>query len=51
MNLKSFFLAKGFVALAAIFVVSYANAQDVELATNLGFEDPIGNVGEETPGQ
>ena len=50
MNLKSFFSAlcpvKGFVALAAIFIVSYANAQDVELATNLGFEDPIGQVGD-----
>ena len=42
---------KSFVAVAAILFASHANAQDVELATNLGFEDPIGKIGDETPGQ
>ena len=44
---------KSFVAVAAILFASHANAQDVELATNLGFEDQeaIGGVGDETPGQ
>ena len=44
-------LLKSFVAVAAILVVSHANAQDVELATNLGFEDPIGMPGDTAPGQ
>lgn len=44
-------LVRGFVAVAAILFASHANAQDVELATNLGFEDPIGGIGDTTPDQ
>ena len=35
-------VAKSFAIAAAILCASHANAQNVELATNLGFEDPIG---------
>ena len=44
-------LLKSFAVAAAISCTSQANAQDVELATNLGFEDPVGAVGDMTPDQ
>ena len=42
---------KSFAVATAMLCASQANAQNVELATNLGFEDPIGMEGEDTPGQ
>ena len=39
-------VAKSFAIAAAILCASHANAQNVELATNLGFEDPIGADGD-----
>ena len=42
---------KSFAVVAAILCTSHVNAQDVELATNLSFEDPIGMEGELTPDQ
>jgi len=49
MNLPN--LARSFAVVAAMLCVSHANAQNVELATNLSFEDPIGMVGEDIPDQ
>ena len=39
-------VVKSFAVIAAILCASHANAQNVELATNLGFEDPIGADGD-----
>lgn len=44
-------LVKSIAIVTATLFASLANAQDVELATNLGFEDPVGMQGEDTPDQ
>ena len=44
-------LMKSIAIVTATLFASLANAQDVELATNLGFEDPVGMQGEDTPDQ
>lgn len=44
-------VAKSFAVVTATLCASLANAQNVELATNLGFEDPIGMEGEDLPDQ
>lgn len=42
---------RSFAVIAAILWAAPTNAQNVELATNLSFEDPIGMDGDMTPGQ
>ena len=44
-------LVKSFAVITATLCASLANAQNVELATNLGFEDPIGMEGDTAPDQ